>query len=85
MTVAGLAVLLVGAWLLVRSASLLAMTFGLSPLLVGATVVAFGTSAPEFVVSLVAGIEGSGALAVGSVFGSNSTNVALVLGLAAVL
>ena len=85
LTVGGLAVLLGGAWLLVRSASLLAMTFGLSPLLVGATVVAFGTSAPEFVVSLVAGIEGSGDLAVGSVFGSNITNVALVLGLAAVI
>ena len=85
LTVLGLGVLLAGAWLLVRSASLLAMTFGLSPLLVGATVVAFGTSAPEFVVSLVAGIEGSGDLAVGSVFGSNITNVALVLGLAAVI
>lgn len=85
LTVGGLGVLLAGAWLLVRSASLLAMTFGLSPLLVGATVVAFGTSAPEFVVSLVAGIEGSGDLAVGNVFGSNITNVALVLGLAAVI
>ena len=85
LTVAGLAVLLTGAWLLVRSASLLAMNFGLSPLLVGATVVAFGTSAPEFVVSLVAGLEGSGDLAVGNVFGSNITNVALVLGLAAVI
>ncbi len=85
LTFGGLGILLAGAWLLVRSASLLAMTFGLSPLLVGATVVAFGTSAPEFVVSLVAGLEGSGDLAVGNVFGSNITNVALVLGLAAVI
>ena len=56
----GLGVLLAGAWVLVRSVSLLAMAFGLSPVIVGATVVAFVTSAPEFVVSLAAGIEGSG-------------------------
>ena len=85
LTVAGLGLLLAGAWLLVRSASRLAMAFGISPLIVGATVVAFGTSAPEFVVGLVAGIEGKGDLAVGSVFGSNITNVALVLGIAAVI
>ena len=85
LTVAGLAVLLGGAWLLVRSASRLAMAFGLSPVIVGATVVAFGTSAPEFVVGLVSGIQGKGDLAVGSVFGSNITNVALVLGVAAVI
>ena len=85
LTVLGLAVLLAGAWLLVRSASRLAMGFGLSPVIVGATVVAFGTSAPEFVVGLAAGIGGSGDLAVGSVFGSNITNVALVLGIAAVI
>lgn len=84
-TAVGLGILLAGAWLLVRSAALLAVAFGLSPVLVGATVVAFGTSAPEFVVSLVAGIDGSGGLAVGNVLGSNVTNVALVLGLAAVV
>ncbi|MXZ89652.1 MAG: calcium/sodium antiporter [Dehalococcoidia bacterium] len=85
LTVAGLGLLLAGAWLLVRSASRLAMAFGLSPVIVGATVVAFGTSAPEFVVGLAAGVGGAGALAVGSVFGSNITNVALVLGIAAVI
>ena len=85
LTFGGLAILLGGAWLLVRSASRLAMAFGLSPLIVGATVVAFGTSAPEFVVGLVAGIQDRGDLAVGSVFGSNITNVALVLGIAAVI
>ena len=85
LTVLGLGVLLAGAWLLVRSASRLAMGFGLSPVIVGATVVAFGTSAPEFVVGLVAGIQDRGDLAVGSVFGSNITNVALVLGIAAVI
>ena len=85
LTVGGLGVLLAGAWLLVRSASRLAMGFGLSPVIVVATVVAFGTSAPEFVVGLVAGIQDRGDLAVGSVFGSNITNVALVLGIAAVI
>jgi cation:H+ antiporter len=85
LTAVGLTILLAGAWLLVRSAALLAVAFGLSPVIVGATVVAFGTSAPEFVVSLVAGIDGSGGLAVGNVLGSNVTNVALVLGLAAVV
>ncbi len=85
LTLVGLAVVLGGAWLLVRSASRLAVGFGLSPVIVGATVVAFGTSAPEFVVSLVAGLEGSGGLAVGNVLGSNVTNVALVVGLAAVI
>ncbi len=85
LTAVGLSILLAGAWLLVRSAALLAVAFGLSPVIVGATVVAFGTSAPEFVVSLTAGIDGSGGLAVGNVLGSNVTNVALVLGLAAVV
>jgi len=85
LTAAGLAVLLLGAWVLVRSAALLAVSLGLSPVIVGATVVAFGTSAPEFVVSLAAGIDGAGGIAVGNVLGSNVTNVALVLGLASVL
>ncbi len=85
LTAIGLSILLAGAWLLVRSAALLAVAFGLSPVIVGATVVAFGTSAPEFVVSLAAGLNGSGGLAVGNVLGSNVTNVALVLGLVAVV
>ena len=85
LTAAGLAVVLAGAWLLVQAASRLAVGFGLSPVIVGATIVAFGTSAPEFVVSLVAGLQGSGGLAVGNALGSNVTNVALVVGLAAVI
>ena len=84
-TVAGLAAVLGGAWLLVRSAVNLAMASGISPVVIGATVVAFGTSAPELVVNLVAGVQGSGGLAVGNVLGSNVTNVALVVGLAAVV
>ena len=81
----GLTVLLTGAWLVVRSAVVLALMFGLSRVVVGATVVAFGTSAPEFVVSLTAAVEGSSGLAVGNVLGSNVANVALVLGSAALI
>ena len=84
-TVLGLSVLLGGAWFLVRSATRLAGALGLSPVIIGATVVAFGTSAPEFVVSVAAAAEGSTGLAIGSVFGSNVLNAALVIGIAAVL
>ncbi len=84
-TAFGLAALLVGAALFVRSASALGVWLGLSPVIIGATVVAFGTSAPEFLVSLRASVSDSGGLAVGSVLGSNVTNVAVVLGLAALL
>ena len=81
----GLAVLLGGAWLLVRAAALLAIMFGLSRVLVGATIVAFGTSAPEFVVNILAAFRDSPELALGNVLGSNVANVALVLGLGAVI
>jgi cation:H+ antiporter len=81
----GLAVLMGGAWLTVRSAATLAGSFGLSPVIIGATVVAFGTSAPEFVVSLFAATRDSSGLAVGNVLGSNVANVALVLGVSALV
>ena len=81
----GLAVLLVGAELLVRGASRLAARLGIAPLLVGLTVVAYGTSAPELAVSVRAGLTGSAGLAVGNVLGSNLFNVLLVLGLASLL
>ena len=80
----GLTVLLIGAWLVVRSAVAIALSFGLSRVVVGATVVAFGTSAPELVISLAASLGDSAELAVGNVIGSNVANVALVLGSAAV-
>ena len=85
MLAVGLAALIGGAWLVVHGASRLALRFGVSPALVGATVVAFGTSAPEFLVSVLASAEGASGLAVGNVIGSNVANVALVLGLGAVL
>ncbi len=77
----GLAALIGGAWLLVHEAERLAVRLGLSPMLVGLTVVAFGTSAPEMIVGAFASVRGAGELAVGSVLGSNVANVALVLGL----
>ena len=84
MVAGGLTVLLLGAWQVVRSAVAIALAFGLSRVVVGATVVAFGTSAPEFVISLAAGVGDSSGLAIGNVIGSNVANVALVLGAAAV-
>jgi cation:H+ antiporter len=81
----GLVVLLGAAWLVVRSAVELALMIGLSRVVVGATVVAFGTSAPEFVVTVVAGTRDASGVALGNVIGSNVANVALVLGAAALL
>ena len=86
LSLAGGLVLLVGAAsLLVRGASALALRVGLSPLVVGLTVVAFGTSAPELVVSVQAALAGAGGIAVGNVVGSNIANVGLILGVAALV
>jgi len=82
-SVAALALLAGGAELLVRGASALALRVGISALGVGLTVVAFGTSAPELVVSLSAALRDAGDIAVGNVVGSNICNIALILGLAA--
>ncbi len=81
----GLALLTVGGELLVRGAAALALRLGLTPLIVGLTVVAFGTSSPELAVSLDAAVAGRGDVAVGNVVGSNICNVALILGLAALI
>lgn len=81
----GIVLLIFGAELLVRGASRLAFTLGLSPLVVGLTVVAFGTSAPEFAVTLQAALAGQADLAIGNIIGSNITNVLLILGLAALI
>ena len=82
---AGLVALYFGAEWLVGGASRLATSFGISPTVVGLTVVAFGTSAPELLVSGVASFEGSGNLAVGNVVGSNIANIALILGISALI
>ncbi len=83
--VGGLALLYFGGEALVRGAANMALRLGLTPLLVGLTVVAFGTSAPELVVSLRAAWSGADDVAVGNVVGSNICNVALILGLAALI
>ena len=81
----GLALLTAGGEMLVRGASALALRLGLTPLIVGLTVVAFGTSSPELAVSLDAAVSGVGDIAVGNVVGSNICNIALILGLAALI
>ncbi len=82
---AGLSLLVVGAELLVRGAAKLAAHLGIPPLIIGLTVVAFGTSAPETAVSVQAALNGSGDIAVGNVIGSNIANILLVLGASALL
>jgi cation:H+ antiporter len=82
---AGLALLLLGGAALVSGASQLAARLGVPPMIVGLTIVGFGTSAPELVVNVVGGLEGETALAFGNVVGSNISNLALVLGAAAFL
>jgi len=83
--VAGFLVLLVGAEFLVRGAVGLARQLGISKLVIGLTAVAFGTSAPELVVSVTAALKGAPELALGNVVGSNICNVLLVLGVAALV
>ncbi|MDA1010509.1 MAG: calcium/sodium antiporter [Chloroflexi bacterium] len=82
---AGVAVLLGGAYVLLRGATTLAIFFGISPVVIGATVVAFGTSAPELVVTVASGLRGVSDLGLGTVVGSNIANVFLVLGLTALV
>lgn len=77
--------LFIGAESLVRGASSLAIRLGISPLVVGLTVVAFATSSPEMVVSIKAAIEGNPGIVVGNVVGSNICNIALILGVAAMV
>ncbi len=81
----GLIILLFCGDLLVRGAVALASRFGLHPLVIGLTVVAFGTSAPELMVSLKAALEGAPGISLGNIVGSNIANVLLVLGLPAII
>ena len=81
----GLVLLYFGAEGLIRGSSSLALRLGLSPLVVGLTVVAFGTSTPELVVSLKAAYLGQGDISVGNVVGSNICNIGLILGLSALI
>lgn len=85
MLVFGFVLLVWGADKFVAGASALARRLGVSPLLVGLTIVAFGTSAPELAVSLTAALQGANEIAVGNVVGSNIFNMLMVAGLSAVV
>ena len=81
----GIALLVGGAWILIRGGSLIARILGVPPVVVGLTVVAFGTSAPELFVSIVGAVRGNTGLVLGNVIGSNVANLGLILAAAAVL
>lgn len=83
--IGGLAVLIVGADMLVRGAAQMARVMGLSPFAIGVTVVAFGTSAPELFASIGAALGGKPDLAIGNVLGSNIANILLILGAGAMM
>lgn len=83
--IGGLFLLVVGGDLLVRGASKIASALGVSALVIGLTIVAFGTSAPELVVSLKASFDGRASLAVANVVGSNNFNVLFILGICAII
>ena len=82
--IAGLITLIIGAELLVRGASRLAATFGVSPLVIGLTIVAVGTASPEIAVSLKAAVSGQGDLTLGNVLGSNIFNLLFILGVTSI-
>lgn len=82
---AGLLLLYYGAEYLVTGSSRLALSFGVRPLVVGLTVVAFATSMPELLVSLFASVRGASAMAAGNIIGSNIANIGLILGVAALI
>ena len=83
--IGGLVLLFFGADWLVKGSITLALKLGLSPLIVGLTVVALGTSFPEALVSIQAAIDNKGGIALGNVVGSNILNIALILGLSAII
>jgi len=83
--IAGFVILLWGADRFVMGAAALARNMGISPLVIGLTIVGFGTSAPEILISTVSAIDGNPGLAIGNAIGSNITNIALVLGFTAML
>ncbi|MGE2732228.1 calcium/sodium antiporter [Mycolicibacterium vaccae] len=82
---AGLAVLIAGAEVMVRGGAVVAARLGISPIIIGLTVVSIGTSMPELAVGVVSAADGSGALAVGNIAGTNVVNILLILGLSALL
>lgn len=83
--VLGFVLLIKGADFLVTGAAAIAKTFSISNLVIGLTVVAFGTSAPELAVNLISSFQGNTDLAIGNIVGSNIANILLILGVAAIL
>jgi cation:H+ antiporter len=83
--VLGIAFLYFGGEGLVKGSSRLARKLGINPVVIGLTIVAFGTSAPEFVVSLIAALRGSSDLVIGNIVGSNISNVGLILAISALI
>jgi cation:H+ antiporter len=83
--IAGLALLFYGGNFLVTGSVRLARFLKISPFIVGATIIAFGTSAPELAVAILAALDGTSALAIGNVIGSNIANIGLVLGLTSLI
>lgn len=81
----GILLLYYGAEILVKGSSNLAIKVGISPMLVGLTVVGFGTSSPELFVSFIAAMQNSSDIALGNVIGSNICNIGLILGLASII
>jgi cation:H+ antiporter len=81
----GLIILYLGGEGLVRGSSRLARAIGINPVLIGLTIVAFGTSAPELIVSIIAALKGSNDLITGNILGSNVANIGLILGISALI
>lgn len=81
----GFVLLIYGARFLVDGASALARRLGISALVVGLTIVSFGTSAPELIINILASIQGSTDLAIGNILGSNIANILLILGITAII
>ena len=85
MVIIGLAILVAGAEALVRGSASMAKKLGISSLVIGLTVVAFGTSMPELVVNMVSAAKGTADIAIGNVVGSNIANILLILGIVAMI
>lgn len=83
--IAGLLILIKGANWLVDGASSLALRFRISPMVIGLTIVAFGTSSPELVVSVTSALSGNTGIALGNIIGSNIVNILLILGISAIV
>ena len=83
--VVGFVLLLKGADFLVEGSSSIAKRYGLSPMIIGLTIVSFGTSLPELIINVLASFKGSSAIAIGNIIGSNISNVLLILGFSAII